>query len=171
MSALLEKKRAFDAKISEILAAIKNQRFYHFDGKDKENVFFDSETGLLFTFEDDASKLSLFGGVVDVQNYPTNDAGFDDWEIATLEDFWKAREEFRRYNDEWRINYNGQTQYKRYLSVGNMLDNLSSHQLNISPTAFCSHALAANYSSEPRHIFELFIKNNLVPKFNENRIK
>ena len=153
LSTIMEK---FDAKVKGVTTS---QRFYYFENADKENVFFDSQTGLLFTYCDGE------------RDFPENNAGFDDWEIATLEDFWKAREEFRRYNDEWRINYNGQTQYKRYLSVGNMLDNLSSHQLNISPTAFCSHALAANYSSEPRHIFELFIKNNLVPKFNENRIK
>ena len=156
MSTIMEKKRKFDENVSIILASIPKKRFYYFDGKNCDNVFFDSQTGLLFTYCNGE------------RDFPENSAGFYDWKIATLEDFWMAIDGFNQmhsYCYYYRVIYGGKIQFKSFDARNNMTDRLEDWRSD-ARTAFCSHALTANYSPEPRHIIELFIKNKLVPKFN-----
>ncbi len=170
--------------MDEILAAIKNQRWYFFENNDK--IIFDSKTALIwanlefFSYRKSATMYSSAKNYAEVKTLlnATNAqkfGGFGDWQIPTPEELWSFVEDktFPYYSGKkwriktfsnWCVNYNGNLACKDLDNAGARASIYTTSNVNV---ILCSHALAENFSYSPQAVLEIFIQNNLTPKFND----
>ena len=171
---------AFD----DLLAAIQNQRWYFFENN--ALIIFDRDTALLwadlnhFPFRkkngNNYSSLNFYDEVktllsdTNAQNF----GDYSDWKIPTPEELWQMIEDktFPYQNGgNWRILNKFQwCVFNNQDFVAKDLDDFGatadiSDTLNVAVIP-CIHSLVTkNYSATPQEVLEIFIKNNLVPKF------
>lgn len=174
----------------EILKAIKKQRWFFFD--ERPEIIFEADTGLLwanldnfawkkdgaqnvYSDENEFAEIKKVLAETNAQGF----GGYNDWTIPTHLELWHLVEDktfpFCEGNN-WNIN-------KRCYWCVNYQNRLASKDLDDSPadadikfdhSVFlipCSHVFAAkNYSADPKEILEIFDKNNLIPKFDNDEI-
>ena len=176
---------ASSENIDKILNAIKNQRWFYFEGKPK--VIFDRNTNLLW------ADLNYFpyskGGNVRPYLYylseirelitSTNLKGIDGytaWQIPTPSELWNlVEDETFKYIEggTWRIKkvdrycvyFNGKYQAKDLDDYGEYIDIRDDVNCCVIP---CNHKLVSKDNS--KSTLDIFVENNLIPSFNDESI-
>ncbi len=174
--------------LPKILQAIQNQRWFFF--KNNNKIIFDRDTALVW------ANLDYFPYLRDGRHYyfpedsydevknlitttnSQNFGGFSDWKIPNPYELWRMIEDksfpFKQGNywnikgySAWCVDYNGGFAGKDLYSGGatSYIDNYAVYVLP------CSHSFVPkNYFGSPFEVFNIFLENNLVPKFSDAEI-
>ncbi len=165
---------AFDT----LLAAIQNQRWYFFENN--PYIIFDRDTGLLWENSSYGRIIGLGAMHEKPEIFNEHFADYSGWKIPTPEELWKMIEDKTFPNQQgynwringkchWFVNDNGDCTSKD-------LDFSGSRTHMSTSFNFATHIIRCNremrpvnYSATPREVLDIFIKNNLIPKFNDKK--
>lgn len=174
----------FSAAVPKILQAIKNQRWYFFANNDK--ILLDRDTALVwanldkFPHSKNGNRYSSSNNYAEVRELLAQKnlerwGGYGDWKIPTPHELWQMIESktfpFQSGNvwrikgfSYWCVDYNGGLAGKDLDDYGATTD-IADYDAHVLP---CSHALVPpKFSATPQEILNIFIQNNLVPKFKD----
>ena len=175
----------------KILDAIKDQRWYFFE--ERSQIIFDRDTGLLwanlehFPWKKDVGDQAVYSDEKEYEEVKNvleeinsqNFGGYEDWTIPTYLELWNLVEdktfpfcEGNNWNIKkrcyWCVNY------KNRLASKDLDDSPADEDIRFDHSVFvipCSHIFASkNYSGDPKEILEIFDKNNLIPKFDDEEV-
>ena len=175
----------------KILDAIKSQRWYFFE--ERSQIIFDRDTGLLwanlehFPWKKDVGDQAVYSDEKEYEEVKNvleeinsqNFGGYEDWTIPTYLELWNLVEdktfpfcEGNNWNIKkrcyWCVNY------KNRLASKDLDDSPADEDIRFDHSVFvipCSHIFASkNYSGDPKEILEIFDKNNLIPKFDDEEV-
>ena len=170
--------------MDEILTAIQSQRWFFFDNNDK--IIFDRDTAAIwanlahFPYGKNGDSYSHASSYAEVKTLLSDTnakkfGGFSDWKIPTPTELWIMIEDQTfpykegacwriKNNYYWSVDNDGLTS-KDLDDFGAFEDISSARGVFVIP---CSYALIPeNYLADPQEVLNIFIENNLVPKFND----
>lgn len=174
----------FSDAVPKILQAIKNQQWYFFENNDK--ILLDRDTALVwanldkFPYSKNSDNYSGSNNYAEVRDLLAQKnserwGGYGDWKIPTPHELWQMIGDktfpFQSGNNwrikglsSWCVDYKGALAHKDLDDSGAMT-NIVAYNVNVLP---CSHALVPpKFSATPQEILNIFMRNNLVPKFND----
>lgn len=176
---------------AKVLDAIDRQRWFFFD--ETSQIIFDRETGLIwanldhFPWKKDDEEQLVYSDendykevteLLEEMNYQ-NFGGYGSWKIPTHIELWKLVEdksfpfcEGNNWNIKkrcyWCVSYKNNIASKDLDDSPADADIKSNHSVFVIP---CSHEfITENFSGTAKEILEIFDKNNLIPKFDDEEI-
>ncbi len=175
---LASKIRQIDSSVAQILQAIKNQRWYFFDNQ--PSVIFDSNTALIWANLHNFSQVrySWANSYKEVYRFISNlnsvgVDGYRKWRVPTAEELWELVEDTtfpfcnlsRRINNEWCWCVTDEGILKgKDLDINGETRGLS-NAWNVHVIPCCGEIITPGFTAEPQEILNIFVGNNLQPKF------